>query len=65
MVYWCLVWKSIISIILPAWLKMREIRLPGVKEDRPISMKSNQVLLPIRCPPPIRAMQFIEICSRT
>ena len=65
MVYWCETWNRIISIKLPAWLKMRMIGLLTVKEDLTISMKFNQVLLTIRCRPRIRVMQLIEICSRT
>ena len=65
MVYWCEAWNSIISIILPAWLKMRKIGVLTVKEDRIMSRKFSQVLLTIRCRPAIRAMRLTEICSRT
>ena len=48
MVYWCEVWNSIISIILPAWLKKRKIGILMVKDYPIMSMKSSQVLLTIR-----------------
>ena len=47
MVYWCEVWNSIISIILPAWLKKRKIGILMVKEYPILSMKFIQVLLTI------------------
>ena len=65
MVYWCETWNRIISIKMPAWLKMKTIGLLTVKEDLIISIKSNQVLLVIKCRPPIRVMQLTEICYRT
>ncbi len=61
MVYWCEAWNSIISIILPEWLKMRKIGILTVKGDLIISTKFRQVLLMIRCRPAIRAMQLTEI----
>lgn len=61
MVYWCEAWNSIISIILPEWLKMRKIGVLTVKMDRIMSRKFRQVLLMIRCRPAIRAMQLTEI----
>jgi len=48
MVYWCEAWNSIISIILPAWLKKRKIGILMVKDYPIMSMKSSQVLLTIR-----------------
>ena len=47
-VYWCEAWNSIISIILPAWLKKRKIGILMVKDYPIMSMKSSQVLLTIR-----------------
>ena len=46
-VYWCEAWNSIISIILPAWLKKRKIGILMVKDYPIMSMKSSQVLLKI------------------
>ena len=61
MVYWCEAWKRIISIKLTACQKMRTIEVLTIKEDQVMSMKSSQVLLMIRCHPPIRAMWLTEI----
>lgn len=39
MVSWCEAWNGIISIKLPAWLKMRNLRILMIKEDSIIFMR--------------------------